>query len=463
MKNTRPIFWHQGLFLQPQHLQLSDLYTQSLLTPLTRLAHPHLWGMGSFEVNGNALANGSFALDRAEMVFPDGSYLEFPGNAVIQPRTFDEEWMEQGKPLKVFLGLRKWDQSSENVTVLANLEDVSGVNTRFVTTADPEEVSDLYQEAPAARVKRLSYVPKIFWETEKDQLSHYLLIPVAEVEVEGKQVKHTSRFIPPSLGIESSEILHTLVKDLFDKLSARCRRLEEYKSPRGMGSSGLEPGVLLLALGLRTLSRYVLLLSHLMGAGQIHPWTVYGVLSQLVGELSTFSTSLSATGEGKKKELAVPPYDHHDLYKCFSTMHQLVGQLLDEITFGPESIIRLVYEEPYYQAAVEQKVFSDRNVYYLSVNTSTDHKLVREAMESVAKLSARENLPILIERSLSGIGLEYVPIPPPGLPQIPTAIYFRVDAASAQWNDVQKMGNIALHWDSAPADLVAEIIVLRRK
>jgi len=31
MKPAKPVLWHQGLFLQPQHFQQFDLYVQSLL------------------------------------------------------------------------------------------------------------------------------------------------------------------------------------------------------------------------------------------------------------------------------------------------------------------------------------------------------------------------------------------------------------------------------------------------
>jgi type VI secretion system protein ImpJ len=55
-----------------------------------------------------------------------------------------------------------------------------------------------------------------------------------------------------------------------------------------------------------------------------------------------------------------------------------------------------------------------------------------------------------------------VPIPPPGLPQISSTVYFKIDTKSSQWDDVQRMNNIAMFWDEAPEDLVAEVIVLRR-
>ena len=53
----RPLFWHQGLFLQPQHLQLADLHAQSLLTPVYKYLCPYPWGIGELEIQTAALDN----------------------------------------------------------------------------------------------------------------------------------------------------------------------------------------------------------------------------------------------------------------------------------------------------------------------------------------------------------------------------------------------------------------------
>ena len=45
MNDTKPVFWHQGLFLQPQHFQLSEKYQRSLLQPFQAYMQPHFWGV----------------------------------------------------------------------------------------------------------------------------------------------------------------------------------------------------------------------------------------------------------------------------------------------------------------------------------------------------------------------------------------------------------------------------------
>ena len=166
MNNQRPLFWHQGLLLQPQHFQLSDLHHQSLLKPFHTMLEPHFWGAGERKIQEAALGNRSFELLRGEFLFPDGTYAVFPGNAIITARSFDDAWVEGGKPFTVFVGLRKWSEVEPNVSVLAGPEDTVEVTTRFASTINPEEVKDLYHDGPPAHVKRLHYVLKIFWEAD---------------------------------------------------------------------------------------------------------------------------------------------------------------------------------------------------------------------------------------------------------------------------------------------------------
>jgi len=64
MNTNRPLFWHQGLFLQPHHFQQFDLYVQSLMTPYHRFIQPYLWGIGDMEIQESTLQNGSFHLTR---------------------------------------------------------------------------------------------------------------------------------------------------------------------------------------------------------------------------------------------------------------------------------------------------------------------------------------------------------------------------------------------------------------
>jgi type VI secretion system protein ImpJ len=456
----RPLFWHQGLFLQPQHFQLLDLQSRSLLAPFWEFGAPHFWGVGETEIQKTALENRTLNPLRGEFLFPDGTHAVFPGNALLEARSFDEGWIEGGKPLNVFIGLKKWNQGGENVTVLPKFENLTQVSTRFAASLEPEEVKDLHAGGPSGQIKRLHYVLKIFWESETPELGDYLLIPLAQLERSGSVIRLSENFIPPCLAIAASGPLLKIVTEIRDQITARGRNLEEYKSARGIQTAEFGTRDMVYFLALRSLNRYIPLFFHYTEAARIHPWILYGVLRQIVGELSAFSDKVNAIGESKTGERMLPPYDHRDLHGCFLAAQALISQLLDEITAGPDYIIPLLYDGTYFAAALPPTVFEGRNRFYLVLKTEEDPKALLPSLGTAAKLSSREFLPLIIARALPGIGLEHLPVPPQELPRRASCLYFQIDHHHEQWGSVKKGNNLALYWDRAPEDLEAELMVV---
>jgi type VI secretion system protein ImpJ len=457
----KPLFWHQGLFLQPHHFQLKDRYDQSMLTPLHRFITPYFWGVIEMNIQEAALGNHSFNLFKGKFVFPDMAYVVLHSNAVIQARSFEEAWEEGGKDFKVYLGLKKWNDAGENVTVLSDLGNLTGITTRFVTTTDAEEVQDLHQSGPTAQVKKMYYALQIFWETEKDLLGDYELIPLARLERDGDEIKCAKEFIPPCINISGSEPLYELVREIRDQIFSRGRQLEAYKREMGIHSAQFGARDMVYLLALRSLNRYVPLLMHLIETKRIHPWSVYAVLRQLVGELSSFSERISVTGELEDGTQLLAGYDHQKLWKCFSDARKLITQLL-KIAEVPDHTIQLMYDGTYFVTDLEPKIFEGRKRFFLVFETETDHQEILQDTESIAKLGSREALPILIARALPGIKFEYLPIPPQELPRKAHAIYFQIDHRSDLWTQVQRENNLALYWDSAPQDLKIEFMAVGR-
>lgn len=459
MDIQRPLFWHQGLFLQPQHFQLLDLSFQSLLNPFHNFLQPHFWGITETEIQQAALGIGSFNLLSGGFLFPDGTFAVIPDNAVSEARAFEEGWIEGGKPLQVFIGLKKMNNSGGNVTAMDKSIPLSQVTTRFITKTDPEEIKDLHSDGPQGEVKRLNYVLKIFWEAETDSAGDYELIPIARLEKSGEAIMLSRGFIPPCLSLAASEPLLKLVKEIRDQIAARSNQLEEQKRQRGIQTVEFGSRDMVYLLALRSLNRYVPLLSHYTETRQVHPWIAYGALRQLIGELSSFSENVNVMGEAKDKGLVLPNYDHRSLWECFSTALDLIIKLLDEIVVGPKYRMSLVYDGTYYAAELKPAFFEGGNRFYLMCWTEEDHKSALQSLTAIAKLSTREQLPILIAKALPGIRLEHLPVPPQELPRRANTIYLAIDHFSKQWDFVTKGNNIALYWDHAPEDLKVELMV----
>ncbi len=461
MQPQSPIFWHQGLFLQPQHFQLTEVYHRFCFEPFTRYGFQYLWGVGALQVNEPGFGNKLFEVLQGEFLFPDGAHAVFPGNCILQSRSFDEAWVESEKPFNVFVGLHKADPGGGNVTKVQDLNTPQTIVTRFVVSEQPEEIPDTMADGPPAMVSRMRHVLRIFWENEIDELENYHLMPLAQLERDGENIRLTQSFIPPSLSIRSSSRLYSLIKEIRDMVGSRCRQLEDYKSPRDLQGAELEIRYLIFLLALRSLNRFVPLLQHQTEAPNLHPWQVYGVLRQLVGELSTFSERVNAFGESRDGSIMLPTYDHENLWGCFSTARELINRLLQGIMLGPEFLIRLEFDGEYYSAELPETFFTTGNAYWLVLRTTENLEQIQDSLKHVVKLSSVQNLTTLIARAVPGIPLEYSPEAPSSLPRGANAYYFKIDNDSGLWRDVEESRHIAMYWDTAPKDLFAEIVVLR--
>ena len=120
MELLRPVFWGQGMFLQPQHFQQQDRYHEARLQRALQLLVPFCWGVKSLAINETALRTCICEVERCELVTWDGTLLRLhddalPGNARILPRTFEEALAPEGHPLGVYLGLRRLQWETNNL------------------------------------------------------------------------------------------------------------------------------------------------------------------------------------------------------------------------------------------------------------------------------------------------------------------------------------------------------------
>lgn len=463
MSHQRPILWHQGLFLQPQHFQQFDLYVQSLLSPFQRHMQPFFWGVGNLRIQEASLQNRKFEVLSVEAIFQDGTQAAFPQNAVLQARSLENVQLdlEGGKPFRVYLGIRKPNPAGKNTLSTKGVEDLYSVGTRYISHVEPEPVEDIYIGGPTAKARYMNYVLKIFWETEVEQLGDYWLLPVAQLELHGDQVRLSRSFVPPVAHISGSDELLQLVKNIQEYIRSRCHVLEMYKISRSDRSSEMSPVFMRYLLALTVINRYVPVLAHLMETPELHPWTAYGLLRQLIGELSTFSERIDALGKLADGKALIPGYDHCDLGHCFQEAQRLIKELLSAIVVGEENVVHLTRQGNDFIGQIPGDAFSQATRFFLSVACAADSENIVNSLVNVAKIGSREEMPTMIARALPGIPLEWKKTPPPGLPERADVFYFTLKADHSLWSDIRRTGNICLHWDEAPEDAAAELIISR--
>lgn len=461
MHNSKPVFWHQGLFLQPQHFQLSDQYQDARLAPYQTYMQPHFWGVCKIEMLASSLAHRTCEIESGEFLFPDGSFVSIPGNAVINARSFEDDWVDPEKPFTIYLAMHKVSQFEDNVTVLPSLENSADVTTRYITTSAPESARDVFVEGADAQVKFLRYALKIVFDNEKDEMNDYDLVAIAQVVRDGDSIIYNRHYLPPCLNIASIPEMMRIVKEVRDEITGRATQLSAYKSPTH-AKKEFDPNMLRYKMALQSLSRFVPRLFHITEAGTVHPWFVYGVLRELVSEISTYTDRVNLLGESADGLRLVPGYDHNDLGNCFNSASNMVSQLLNEITIGPQFLVEMSFDGIAFDADVPPEFFTEYVDFFLIVNTVDNFDESQKSLLTAAKLASRDVVETLVERSLPGVGMIYLPAAPPGLPRRPNSHYLRVDVHDDQWASVVRQENVALIWDEAPEDAKIELVVVRK-
>jgi len=461
VSNSKPIFWHQGLFLQPQHFQLSDQYQDARLFPYQTFMQPHFWGVCRIEMLASSLSHRTCEIESGEFMFPDGTFVSVPGNAVVSPRSFEDEWVDPEKPFTIYLAIHKLSQFDDNATVLANLDEHAETTTRYITTAAAEDVKDVYVEGNDAQVKFLRHALKIVFDNEKDELNDYEFIPIAQVMREGDAIIYNRQYLPPCVTIASVPELTRIVKEVRDEITGRAMQLSAYKSP-AHAKKDFDANMLRYKMALQSLSRFVPRLFHITESGNVHPWEVYGVMRELVGEISTFTDRISVLGETADGERLVPAYEHNNLGNCFHQVSAMISQLLNEITIGPQFLVEMKFDEVAFSADVPAEFFTEHVDFFLIVNTVEDFEESQKSLLTAAKLSSRDMVETLVERSLPGVGMIYLSTAPPGLPRRPNSYYMRLDIHDDQWSSVVRQENVALLWAEAPEDTSIELVVVRK-
>ena len=462
MEINAPIYWHQGMFLQPQHFQLDALARETALNDLVNAMAPDLWGLGELDIAAPALRNQCFEIRRARLRFARGSMLHYPGNALIAARRFDATWLETGKALPVYLGLHALSTEQANVTLCETPAAATQATTRLVAQLQPMELADLYSDGPSAQIRTLQYVLRVFFEPELEHLQGYELLPVARLVQGSDGPRLDDSFIPPCYAISGSQRLRHMLEDLREELTARMRQLEELKGERDSAGAESTP-TLQFMLALRSLARATSWLTRACETGAARPADLYAGLRDLVAELSCFSTRCDALGATGSHSTGLAPFDPLRLRECFTQAHQVLTLLLHDIAVGPSYVLGMSPMHGCLGTAIPPQAFDRHNEFFLMLDASPATQTWAARVAHEARLVAPSDLQAVVTHALPGLALHHLGAVPSGLPRRARSAHWRIHPTQALWEAVQRDATVVLHWPQAPADLHASLIVLERQ
>ncbi|OPX56902.1 type VI secretion system protein ImpJ [Oceanospirillum multiglobuliferum] len=463
MNTNKPLYWHQGLFLQPNHFQYQDSYNEFIQSVIRRTVAPMAWGVAGLKLDSSGLESGLVSFDTLRALLPDGVLFSFPENARLEGRLLDNSvWPDRNKPILIYLGLRKRNEEPL-VQIESLVNGTTNTNSRFIVDAQNASLSNRYEQSDSVDARVLSLVGKLWFETELAQATAYDLMPVMRLLQEGDQIKVDPSFIPPCITLRGATALVDLLRGVREEVLSRTRQLEDYKQPATTYTvSEFNPRQMRYRLALQVLSRYVQSLSHLLEIPDLTPERAYSCMRELIAELSVFTPLSSVTGEIAAEGIQLPSYNHLNLGLCFTTAQTLIHRLLNEITVAAETLVKFdKTSSSTFSGELPNAMLERKGLCFLIVRTELSQDAWLESFRLYSKLGASSQVELYEARALPGLGKKLLTSRPEGLPNRPNSHYFSIDVASGLWQSVESDRALTLIWPNAPDDLRVELVFLR--
>lgn len=456
MSIHRQVFWGQGAFLSPQHLQAQDAWHQAMRQGVQRAITPYPWGLETLALSEQSLASGVVDIEQIELHTRDGERLAggsamTGGNARIPQRALQDLTPRNNDPIALWLVLNR-ERTVHGLAPAGRLSERHALASDSL--ADPFD-----PQAPAADVDFLLYQPMIV--TSLDENAEVLVrsceaYKFAEIVPIGPgKFRSSNDYVPPLLALQGSRNLARWTRALRDLLTSRGQDFAASKRQRGIRAASTSAQEVMRVAMMQTFARYIPSFGEHVRLGTVPAYALYQQLRALVAEFSVFSEDIGYFGglAANPAETELPDYDHDDLRRCFRIAFERAEALIKALTVGAEVGIALTYDGRFYKADLPASLFeSDKTRFYLAFESDLRGQDLFTRLSRTGKIASNEEMPRLLSAALFGLKIDLLPVPPEELPQkTPNTTYFLVDTAHPFWQMIKNARNISLFCD-LPAD-----------
>jgi type VI secretion system protein ImpJ len=420
------ILWSEGMFLQPQHLQQQNRYVEDLIQHKTKVINKHNWGLSEISLDKSGFEYGIFGLTQCSGIFPDGTVFDIPGKdeapAPIQiPKGSNNKLIYLAIPAK---------KSNSADTTLDKQQQGYRYYAENVDMMDNIVGSNQIANVQLGKLGLCLLVGN-------ENISSYSAIPVAKIkEVRTtKQLELDTDFMPPCLNVNVIPKLKSFVTELHGLLQHRAEMLA-YRLTDTQQSATAEIADFMM---LHLVNRYEPLFHHVSEEQFSHPATLYPILLQLLGEISTFTHE-------KRRPETPPQYKHDDLASCYYPVIKALKNALSMVMEQNAIAISLIERNfGVYVGEITDKTLLDSATFVLAVYADVPTEQIRNQFPSHVKCAGVEQVGNLVSRALPGIGLQVMPVAPRQIPYHANFAYFSLDKSHEYWQELKKSGGIAFH------------------
>ncbi|MFN0131657.1 MAG: type VI secretion system baseplate subunit TssK [Phycisphaerales bacterium] len=433
---SEPIHWHEGLFLQPHHLQGLQRSMDELVWSERRLRMAYPYGLVEARLSNDALENMLVQFDKLKVVMPSGVVVDVPDGADLPALDIKRAFAAGSGSFSVSLGVPLWYAGRAN-TIDAGAGD-DWRTKRVYKVAEVKRWDENTGENPQpVQVRRIN-ARLLLDADDRTDLEVMPLVRIAHGVGEGVGLpRQDPAFVPACLMLGASGALRELARDLSNQVEASRKELVVQLTRAGFSVDNMRGVQFEQMLRLRTLNRFSARLPSLVAAPGVTPFEMYLELRELLAELAALRP--------ERDLFEAPKYDHDNPAVSFGDLSSKIRQLLRGAV-GP-SFLKEPFrrEEDYLVADVKEEYLKRANEYFLGIKSKEDPRAVAGLVEDVDKfkLMARS----MIRRQVWGVKLVEERHPPLELPAQTGLSYFRLmRTESRMWEKVAEEKAIAARW-----------------
>lgn len=406
------VHWHEGLFLQPHHLQMMQLSLSQQIAAQRRLAWSYPYGLVEARLSTESLGNLLIEFDQLHAVMPSGIEVSMPGNAQVPVLSIKERYKSSTDPITVSLAIPRWNAHRANSIELGS-DDWRQKRLYRVEVFDRSDENTGENPQPV-QLRKIN--ARLLMDG--DDKSDLEVLPLLRIvpSADSSRPRLDETFIPPCMVIGGWPTMRVIVRDIANHIDSHRRDLVRLLKRDNFVADTMRPRQIAQVMRLRTLNRFSARLPQLAAAPAVSPFEVYMELRELLGELAALNPA--------KDGLKPIAYDHDNLAAVF---YELQSQIKIMSEAGPDDtvlVVELKREQHRFIAQLTDEQLSMPNEYFLGVRTRQDPRSLADLIEDTDRCKMMPGSKS--GRRVYGVPLERELSPPVQLPSESGLHYFRL-------------------------------------
>lgn len=432
------------MLLQPQHFQMQDDINRQQLNHMADKLRPNQWGLKSLELNRHLLAKGIIEVRHCDIWFPNGMYIQYPGNASISAYTMKMPQLRQGQvsALYLVLDLPEPELSSDGFPQNST-DDVERGRKLEQFTVSRVPTKDVFHPAEVRDVFWAKYRLSLQVVENEAELDHRCSMKVMQLVAQGGGVHVDPNYIPPLLAVcydqEMARLLANIQKRFLgftEEVRRKARHLNAYGDLNGYHCAFYLPHLYAANTWL----------AQSICRPEYSCREVYVYLSQLLWFLRgmLMVDGLADRADPESHHLC-PDYDHENLFGIFNTLYESMKQLTGQLTALDLNAIQLQKQGAYFVTLVDLPL--DNLGQGMILCLSLDGQSNDEHSKSL-KIGSVSRLKYLVSNCLSGVSYERLPDETASGFAAYGDLVFRIQCHGSEWQFIREHNSLALYMDS---------------